>query len=89
MRLLHDVVSVEPVDEDRLRIRFDDGLEGVVDVSRLLAMSGVFEPLRELSFFRQVQVHPELRVVCWPNGADLDSEVLYAKVSAKQWTTRT
>jgi hypothetical protein len=81
MRVLHDVISVEAVGVHRLRIRFDDGLDGVVDVGRLLAMSGVFEPLRELSFFRQAQVHPELQVVCWPNGADLDSEVLYAKVS--------
>ena len=64
MRVLHDVISVEAVGVHRLRIRFDDGLDGVVDVGRLLAMSGVFEPLRELSFFRQAQVHPELQVVC-------------------------
>jgi len=26
-------------------------------------------------------VHPELGTVCWPDGADLDPDVLYAKVS--------
>lgn len=38
----------------------------------------VFEPLRDPGYFRQVRVHPELFVICWPNGADIDSDVLYS-----------
>jgi len=28
-------------------------------------------------------VNPELGIVCWPNDADLDSDVLYAKVTGQ------
>lgn len=72
--LLHDVISVEPLGVHRVRVRSDDGVDGVVDVERVVRLSGVFEELRESSFFAQVKVHPELGVVYWPNGADLDSD---------------
>lgn len=84
MPLLHDVISVEAMRDRQLQVRFDDGVHGVIDISGVVTMSGVFEPLREFAYFRQVHVHPELKVVRWPNGADLDSEVLYAKVSASR-----
>lgn len=79
--MLHDVVHVEPRDGHRLLVRFDDDIEGVVDVEQMVRLSGVFEALCETSFFAQVKVHPELGIVCWPNGADLDSDVLYALVT--------
>jgi hypothetical protein len=81
--MLKDVVSVESLPNHRLRLRFDDGVEGVVDVAKMIEFSGVFEPLRDQAFFAQVKVHPELRTVCWPNDADLDSEVLYSKIIGK------
>jgi hypothetical protein len=56
------------------------GTEGVIDVAQLVEFTGVFEPLRNAEFFARVMVNPELGTVCWPNGADLDSEVLYSKI---------
>jgi hypothetical protein len=79
--MLRDVVSVQALPEHRLRVKFDDGTEGVVDVSAMVKFVGVFEPLTDQTFFDRVSVHPELRTVCWPNNADLDSDVLYAKVA--------
>ena len=79
--MLRDVVSVEPLPEHRLRVSFDDGLEGVVDVAQMVQFTGVFEPLRDPAFFAQAKVNTELGTVCWPNDADLDSDVLYAKVT--------
>ena len=79
--MLRDVVSVQALPEHRLRIRFDDGTEGIVDVTQLVEFTGVFEPLREPEFFTKVAVNTELGTVVWPNNADLDSDVLYAKVN--------
>jgi hypothetical protein len=79
--MLHDVVSVQPLAPYQLCVEFDDGVEGAIDVAQIVRLSGVFEPLRDPGFFVQVRVHPELATVCWPNGADLDSDVLYALIT--------
>ena len=79
--MLRDVVSVKPLSGHRLQLEFDDGVIGEVDVSQLVSFDGVFSPLRDLEFFRQVTVNPELGVVCWPNDADIDSDVLYGEVT--------
>jgi hypothetical protein len=70
-------VEVRPLKGYRLRLRFDDGASGIVDVSRRVPFDGVFEPLRDPEYFRRVRVDPELGTVVWPNGADLDPVVLY------------
>lgn len=74
--MLRDVVSVQPLSEHRLRVRFDDGTEGVVDVAEMVEFTGVFEPLRQPKFFAKASLNAELGTVCWPNNADLDSDVL-------------
>lgn len=56
-------------------MRFDDGAEGEVDLSNEL-YGPVFEPLKEVGFFRRFVVHPELRTLVWPNGADFAPEFL-------------
>jgi len=72
---MHDVTFVEYVRDYVLRVRFSDGLEGEVDLAKELN-GRVFRPLRDTHLFAQVRVHPELRTVVWPNGADLAPEFL-------------
>ena len=79
--MLRDVISVQPLSEHRLHVTFDDGVDGVVNVPQLVQFMGVFEPLADPKFFAQVKVNPEIGTVYWPNGADLDSDVLYSKVT--------
>ena len=45
--MLKDVVAANPLDGYRLHLRFEDGLEGVVDLAPHLSFRGVFEPLRD------------------------------------------
>jgi hypothetical protein len=79
--MLRDVAAVETLPEHRLRVRFDDGVEGVVNVAQMVQFTGVFEALRDPAFFAQAKVNPELGTICWPNDADLDTDVLYASVT--------
>ena len=79
--MLRDVVSVQPLPEHRLRVTFDDGVDGIVNVAQMVQFTGVFEPLHDPDFFAQVNVNAELGTVYWPNDADLDSDVLYATVT--------
>ncbi|MGH8287117.1 MAG: DUF2442 domain-containing protein [Steroidobacteraceae bacterium] len=48
-------------------LRFADGLEGEVDLSRELT-GPIFEPLQDVEEFRRLRLHPELRTIVWPNG---------------------
>ncbi len=72
------VAAVEPLAEYTLRLTFDDGTERVVDLADEL-WGPMGEPLRDQTYFRQVRVDPELRTVVWPNGFDLDPDVLHGR----------
>ena len=82
--MLKDIISVQPLDGHRMQFRFEDGVEGVVDVTELVRFTGVFEPLADPVYFRRVSVHDELGTVCWPNGADLDPDVLYGRITGQE-----
>ncbi len=56
-------------------LRFSDGAEGEVDLAGVLE-GPIFEPLKRNEMFRSFQVHPELKTLVWPNGADLAPEFL-------------
>jgi hypothetical protein len=79
--MLKDVIAVRSLGGYRLHLCFEDGVEGVVDLSPHLSFRGVFEPLSDPAFFARVRVDSELGTVVWPNGADLDPDVLYARLT--------
>ncbi len=84
--MLKDIVGVQPTGQYRLRLRFEDGIEGEVDIAELIRFEGVFAPLKDHQEFLKVSVNPDLGTICWPNGADLDPDVLYAKVTGEAIT---
>jgi hypothetical protein len=67
-----------------LQLTFADGVTGELDFTpRVLGRQGVFVPLQDVAFFRPVTVDPEARTLVWPNGVDLDPDVLYSEVTGK------
>ncbi len=81
--MLKDIVEAIPTGGHRLHLRFDDGVTGEVDVAQLVEFVGVFADLRDPDRFRQVTVNHELGTVVLPNSADLDPDVLYARITGK------
>jgi hypothetical protein len=79
--MLKDIVGAKALGDHRLHLRFEDGVEGVVDLASHLSFRGVFEPMRDPDWFAQVRVDKELGTVVWPNGADLDPDVLYGRLT--------
>jgi len=79
--MLIDVLEAKPLGGHRLRLRFDNAVEGEIDLKPLLDFQGVFEPLRDPHYFAQVRVNPELGTICWPNGADWDPVTLYCHMT--------
>jgi hypothetical protein len=74
------VTAVEVVGNHRLRLTFDDGAEGEVDLSSW-PWQGVFEPLADPDCFRHVRLDEELGTIVWPNGAASAPETLHTWVA--------
>ena len=72
------VVAATYLGEFRVFLRFQDGVEGVVDL-RDEIWGTVFEPLRDLDYFAGFVVDGTLT---WPNGADFAPEFLYERVKS-------
>lgn len=81
--MLKNIIYVTPLKNYRLKLRFEDGVEGEVDLEKFLKFEGVFEPLKKWAFFIQVDVNAEIGTVYWPNGADLDPDVLYSEITGQ------
>lgn len=70
--------EARPSEGYTVHVRFEDGLTADVDLSYLLDYGGVFEPLRDLEYFRRLRADLEAGTIVWPNEADLAPETLYA-----------
>ena len=80
------VTTVRALDNYRLAVAFDDGVEGVVSLETRL-FGPVFEPLQNPFEFSRVFVD-EFGAVCWPNGADLAPDALYEQVQTAAVTQK-
>lgn len=68
--------GVEALEGFRVRLSLTDGAVRELDLRPHLN-GPVFEPVRtDPAFFRSVRVDPELGTIVWPNGADIDPDVL-------------
>ncbi len=82
--MLKDIVKVKPLENFRLHLEFEDGANGDVDIRKPVKFRGVFEALKDETFFAKVDVNPEWGTIFWPNGADLDPDVLYSTVTGEK-----
>lgn len=82
--MYHDVTRLEVLEPYRLRITFEDGTCGEVDVRDRVPFVGVFAPLEDPRVFAQARIDPELRTVVWPTGADLAPDAMYERIRNAQ-----
>jgi hypothetical protein len=82
--MLKDIVEASVVEGYRVRLRFEDGVAGELDLSEIIRFEGVFEPLRDLAAFAALTVSADPGTICWPNGIDLDPDVLYARIIGRE-----
>ncbi len=74
-----EVVSAEYVAGYRIRLRFNTGEAGVVDLADSL-WGPMFEPLQDVNAFQRFRVSEVLHTLCWENDADFAPEFLYRKM---------
>ena len=73
---IHRVISFAIVAPYTLRVGFEDDTLQVIDFQPILA-GNFYGPLRDIHFFNQVKLDPEVHTLVWPNGADFDPATLH------------
>ena len=67
---------------------FTDSSTRVIDLDPYL-IGPIFDELRDdPSLFRAAFVDTQLRTIVWPNGADIDPDVLYLQLTPVAWESR-
>ncbi len=59
-----------------MRLTFEDRKQKLVNLERYLE-GGVFEPLKNLDYFKLVTLNSDIDTVVWPNSADFSPDFLY------------
>jgi hypothetical protein len=75
------VIHVTALAGYRLRVEFNDGTVGEIDLADRL-FGPVFEPLRDESEFNKVMVD-EFGAIAWPCGADLAPDAIYQRLTTE------
>jgi hypothetical protein len=73
---MHFVKNVTYTNGYKLLITFEDGTVRLVDLEKHLN-GDIFEPLKEVNYFKRVRVEPDLDTIVWDNGADISPDFLY------------
>ena len=63
---------------------FTDGSVRQIDLDRYL-WGPVFERVRDREYFRKFRVSREGGTIAWPNGADIDPDVLFLGLTPAAW----
>lgn len=87
MRSTPLLVSATPTAGYRVRVAFEDGTVGEIDLAYLAERGGVFAPLQDAEFFRRLRADEEAGTIVWPNDADIAPETLYAHARGHQAAT--
>jgi hypothetical protein len=74
--LLIRVIDFSIVAPYILRVAFEDGTEQTINFEPVL-YGHYYRPLRDVEFFNQVRLDPEVHTLVWPNDADFDPATLY------------
>ncbi|HEX4825077.1 MAG TPA: DUF2442 domain-containing protein [Candidatus Polarisedimenticolaceae bacterium] len=82
---LRAVRAVKALGAHRLWLRFDNGDEGEIDMKPFLEpFTNLFAALEDPDYFARVRVSRAARTIAWPNGVELDPDVLHSRVTGKK-----
>ncbi len=68
--------------EYRIKLKFNTGEEGVVDLSDLIERYAIAHSLKDISQFKQFYLD-EWPTLAWPCGFDVSPETLYERATGK------
>ena len=76
MSNMHFVRDAAYKSEYKLLLTFEDGVVKLVDMEPYLD-GEIFEPLKDIDYFKTVSVNPDIETIVWDNDADVSPDFLY------------
>lgn len=73
---MHWIKNVEYIENYILLLKFENDEYKEVDLLPFLN-GKIFEPLKDISFFKQAKLNADIDTVVWPNNADFSPDFLY------------
>jgi len=73
---MHYVIDAVYVEGHKLKVRFETHETKLVDLGPHLD-GPIFEPLKNIAYFRSFCVNHDIDTVAWPNDADFSPDSLY------------
>lgn len=73
---MHFVRDVQYISGYKLQLKFEDDSVREVDLQPYLE-GEIFEPLKDLNYFKQVHINADIDTIVWDNGADFSPDFLY------------
>ncbi len=74
------IIAVQALPDHKLKLRYDDGVEGVVNLSAEVG-KGVFKAWEDPQHFEAVKIQHDGRSLEWPGEIDLCADALYLEIT--------
>lgn len=73
---MHWITEASYVDGYKLKLKFENNEYRIVNLQPHLE-GKIFQPLKDLSYFKSVTLNQDIDTVVWPNNADFSPDFLY------------
>ena len=73
---MHWITDVSYIDDYKLKLKFENGEYKLVDLKPHLE-GKIFEPLKDISYFKSVKLNKDIDTIVWQNNADFSPDFLY------------
>jgi hypothetical protein len=73
---MHWITDISYLEGYKLKVKFENNECKMVDLQKHLD-GKIFEPLKNISYFKSVKLNKDIDTVVWPNNADFSPDFLY------------
>ena len=73
---MHWITEVSYIEGYKLKLKFENNKYKFVDLQPYLE-GKIFEPLKDISYFKSVTLNKDIDTIVWPNNADFSPDFLY------------
>ncbi len=73
---MHWITGVTYIEDYKFKLKFENNEYKLVDLQPHLD-GGIFEVLKDTSYFKSVTLNKDIDTIVWPNNADFSPDFLY------------